>query len=184
MGTKPAAQATISRYEIVEQVGAGGMGVVYKARDPRLERFVALKFFPPDVAVQRGSRAQAPLLQEAQTIASLDHPNLCTVFEVAEPEAGQLVIVMPYYDGETLRQKVSRGPLPVAEVLEYALQVADGARPRPRRRRRSPRHQARQHRGDAGSPACKDPGLRDRQGSRANTDFTRTGCGAGSRSPT
>ncbi|HEX3233478.1 MAG TPA: protein kinase [Gemmatimonadales bacterium] len=116
--------AAMSQYEILEQVGGGGMGIVYKARDPRLQRFVALKFLPS--ALSADPELKLRFLQEAKTIASLDHPNLCTIFEVAEPEAGQLVIVMPYYEGETLKQKISRGPLPVPEVLDYSLQVADG----------------------------------------------------------
>jgi serine/threonine-protein kinase len=115
---------TVSPYEIVEQVGGGGMGIVYKARDPRLQRFVALKYLPAFLGANPEIKRR--FLQEAKTIASLDHPNLCTIFEVAEPEAGQLVIVMPYYEGETLKQKIARGPLPVAEALEYALQVARG----------------------------------------------------------
>jgi len=115
---------TVSQYEIVERVGGGGMGVVYKARDPRLQRFVALKYLPASLGADPELKHR--FLREAKTIASLDHPNLCTIFEVAEPEAGQLVIVMPYYEGETLRQKIARGPLPVAEALEYALQAARG----------------------------------------------------------
>jgi tetratricopeptide (TPR) repeat protein/tRNA A-37 threonylcarbamoyl transferase component Bud32 len=114
----------ISQYEIVEKVGGGGMGVVYKARDPQLHRFVALKFLPTSLGADPELKLR--FLQEAKTIASLDDPNVCTVFEVAEPEAGQLVIVMPYYEGETLKQKIARGPLPVPEALEYALQVASG----------------------------------------------------------
>ena len=115
---------TVAPYEIVEQVGSGGMGIVYKARDPRLERFVALKFLPPSPGADPELRLR--FIQEARTIASLDHPNLCAIIDVAEPEAGQLVIVMPYYEGETLRQKIARGALPVAEALEYAQQTADG----------------------------------------------------------
>jgi pimeloyl-ACP methyl ester carboxylesterase/tRNA A-37 threonylcarbamoyl transferase component Bud32/tetratricopeptide (TPR) repeat protein len=115
---------TISQYEIVEQLGGGGMGVVYKARDRRLQRFVALKFLPPSLSAQPELKLR--FLQEAKAIASLDHPNLCTIFEVAEPEDGQLVIVMPYYEGETLKQKIARGPLSLAQALDYALQIAGG----------------------------------------------------------
>jgi tetratricopeptide (TPR) repeat protein len=117
-------RATVSQYEILEQVGGGGMGIVYKARDPQLQRFVALKFLPTSLSADPELKLR--FLQEAKTIASLDHPNLCTIFEVAEPEPGQLVIVMPYYEGETLKQKISRGPLAVPEVLDYALQVTNG----------------------------------------------------------
>ncbi|HEX6617406.1 MAG TPA: protein kinase [Gemmatimonadales bacterium] len=111
-------------YEILEQVGSGGMGVVYKARDPRLQRYVALKFLPPVLGLDREHKRR--FLQEAQTIAALDHPNVCTIFEVAEPEAGQLVIVMPWYEGETLKQRIARGPLQVSEAVDFALQVAAG----------------------------------------------------------
>jgi serine/threonine protein kinase len=114
----------VSPYELVEQVSNGGMGIVYRARDPRLQRFVALKYLPASLGANPEIKRR--FLQEAQTIAALDHPNLCTIFEVAEPAAGQLVIVMPYYEGETLRQKIARGPLPVTEALEYAGQVARG----------------------------------------------------------
>jgi tetratricopeptide (TPR) repeat protein/tRNA A-37 threonylcarbamoyl transferase component Bud32 len=117
-------RTVVSKYEIVEQVGGGGMGTVYKARDPQLQRFVALKFLSTSLSAD--PEVKLRFLQEAKTIASLDHPNLCAIFEVVEPEAGQLVIVMPYYDGETLKQRIARGPLPVAEVLDYALQIADG----------------------------------------------------------
>jgi tRNA A-37 threonylcarbamoyl transferase component Bud32/tetratricopeptide (TPR) repeat protein len=110
------------QYEVLEQVGAGGMGVVYKARDPRLRRFVALKFLSASLGAD--PQLKQRFLQEARTIAALDHPNVCSIFEVAEPAAGQLVIVMPWYEGETLKQRVARGPLPVAEALDYALQVA------------------------------------------------------------
>jgi pimeloyl-ACP methyl ester carboxylesterase/tetratricopeptide (TPR) repeat protein len=115
---------TISQYEIIEHLGGGGMGIVYKARDRRLQRYVALKFLPPGLSADPELKRR--FLQEAKAIASLDDPNLCTIFEVAEPEAGQLVIVMPYYQGETLKQKIARGPLPVPEALDYALQAARG----------------------------------------------------------
>ncbi len=114
----------LPQYEVLEQVGGGGMGIVYKARDPRLRRFVALKFLPALLGVDQELRLR--FLQEAQLIAALDHPNVCTIFEVAEPEAGRLVIVMPWYEGETLKQKIARGPLPVSEAVDYALQVAAG----------------------------------------------------------
>jgi pimeloyl-ACP methyl ester carboxylesterase/tetratricopeptide (TPR) repeat protein len=120
----PTPPVVMSQYEVLEQVGGGGMGVVYRARDPRLQRFVALKFLPTSLGADREVKLR--FLQEAKTIAALDHPNVCTIYEVAEPEAGQLVIVMPYYVGETLKQKIARGPLPVAEALDYALQVAAG----------------------------------------------------------
>jgi tRNA A-37 threonylcarbamoyl transferase component Bud32/tetratricopeptide (TPR) repeat protein len=124
VGPEDARPATVSPYEIVEQVGSGGMGVVYKARDPRLERFVALKFLPTSLGSDAELRGR--FIQEARTIASLDHPNLCAIIDVVEPEAGRLVIVMPYYEGETLKQKIARGPLAPAEALDYAQQTVEG----------------------------------------------------------
>jgi pimeloyl-ACP methyl ester carboxylesterase/tRNA A-37 threonylcarbamoyl transferase component Bud32 len=114
----------IPQYEIVERLGGGGMGVVYKARDRRLQRLVALKFLPPSVSEEPESRSR--FLQEAKAIATLDHPNLCSLFDVADAAEGQLIIVMPFYEGETLKQKIARGPLPLASALDYAVQIAAG----------------------------------------------------------
>jgi pimeloyl-ACP methyl ester carboxylesterase len=114
----------LSQYEVVEKLGSGGMGVVYKALDRRLQRFVALKFLPPYLSAELELKLR--FTQEAQAIASLDHPNLCTIFEVEETEDGQLCIVMPYYEGETLKQMIERGPLPLAQVTDYGVQVAAG----------------------------------------------------------
>jgi pimeloyl-ACP methyl ester carboxylesterase len=114
----------LSQYEVVEKLGSGGMGVVYKALDRRLQRFVALKFLPPYLSADLELKRR--FTQEAQAIASLDHPNLCTIFEVEETEDGQLFIVMPYYEGETLKQMIGRGPLSLAQVTDYGVQVAAG----------------------------------------------------------
>ena len=103
------------------------MGVVYKARDRRLQRLVALKFLPPSLSAEPEFKSR--FLQEAKAIASLDHPNLCSLFDVAEPEEGQLVIVMPFYEGETLKQKIGRGPLPLDRAVDYAVQIAAGLAP-------------------------------------------------------
>jgi len=115
---------TISQYEIVDRLGGGAMGVVYKARDRRLQRLVALKFLPPSLSAEPEFKSR--FLQEAKAIASLDHPNLCSLFDVAEPEEGRLVIVMPFYEGETLKQKIGRGPLPLDRAVDYAVQIAAG----------------------------------------------------------
>jgi pimeloyl-ACP methyl ester carboxylesterase len=115
---------TVSQYEIVEKLGGGGMGVVYKALDRRLQRFVALKFLPPYLSAEPELKLR--FTQEAKAIASLDHPNLCSILEVEEAEDGQLFIVMPYYEGETLKQMIERGPLPLALVTDYGVQVAAG----------------------------------------------------------
>jgi len=115
---------TISHYEVTELLGAGGMGVLYKAEDIELGRTVALKFLPPqwslDVAFNNRFR------QEARAVAALDHPNVCAIYEVGETVAGQLFISMPFYEGETVRKKIARGPLEVEEALELATQATSG----------------------------------------------------------
>jgi pimeloyl-ACP methyl ester carboxylesterase len=115
---------TISQYEVVEKLGRGGMGVVYKAMDRRLQRVVALKFLPSYLDADREVKLR--FAREAQAIASLDHPNLCTIFEVGEAEDGQLFLVMPYYEGETLKRMIERGPLPLATALDYGGQLCAG----------------------------------------------------------
>ena len=114
----------VGPYRVGEILGGGGMGVVYRAEDTRLGRTVALKFIPPELT--RDPVAKARFLQEARTASALDHPNLCTVYDVGETEGHQLYLAMPCYDGETLRRKVERGPLPLAEAVDYALQAAKG----------------------------------------------------------
>lgn len=114
----------IGRYEILEQVGGGGMGVVYKARDSRLDRTVALKFLQPrfdadDTAIRR-------FRLEARAVAAMDHPNICTLHETGETDDGQLFLAMPLYNGETLQQLIARGPLPVGEAVTIAVQIARG----------------------------------------------------------
>jgi serine/threonine protein kinase len=113
-----------SQYEIVEQLGGGGMGVVYKALDRRLRRYVALKFLPASLGADHELRLR--FLQEAKAIASLDHPNICAVLEVEELAEGQLFMVMPCYEGETVKQKIARGPLEVRQARDYAAQIAAG----------------------------------------------------------
>jgi eukaryotic-like serine/threonine-protein kinase len=119
-GTGP----TVPRFRILGLVGIGGMGVVYRAEDTRLGRTAALKFLPP--ALTPNPRAKARFLNEARAASALDHPNLCTVYEVGETAEGQLYLVMPCYDGETLKRRLERGPLPVAEALHIAVQAARG----------------------------------------------------------
>jgi eukaryotic-like serine/threonine-protein kinase len=115
---------TVPRYRILGPVGIGGMGVVYRAEDTLLGRTVALKFLPP--TLMPNPRAKARFLNEARAASALDHPHICTIYEVGETAEGQLYLAMAYYEGETLKQRLERGPLPVAEALHIALQVARG----------------------------------------------------------
>jgi TolB-like protein/predicted Ser/Thr protein kinase len=111
------------KYRVLHEIGAGGMGVVYKAEDLRLKRAVALKFLPPDLV--DAPELKERFLVEAQAAAALSHPNICVVYEVGESE-DRPYIAMEYVEGETLRDRIKRGPLPVDEALELALQIAAG----------------------------------------------------------
>jgi serine/threonine protein kinase/dienelactone hydrolase len=115
---------TVLHYRILERVGEGGMGVVYRAEDTRLKRSVALKFLPPDLT--RDPEAKARFTQEAQAASSLQHINICTIHDINETEEGQLFICMDLYEGETLRERIERGPLPVEEGMGIAVQIAQG----------------------------------------------------------
>jgi tetratricopeptide (TPR) repeat protein/class 3 adenylate cyclase len=115
---------TISHYQIVEKLGEGGMGVVYRARDTRLGRVVALKFPAPRLAGDADARAR--VLREARAASALDHVNICTIHEIGETDAGQVFIAMACYEGETLEEKLRRSRLPLDEVLGYAVDVAQG----------------------------------------------------------
>jgi len=115
---------TISHYRITEKLGAGGMGVVYKALDVKLERTVALKFLPTEIAVS--PRDKESLLREARAASALDHPNIGVIHGLEESQDHQLFIVMGYYEGETLAQKLSRGLIPVRESLNLAIQIGKG----------------------------------------------------------
>jgi eukaryotic-like serine/threonine-protein kinase len=115
--------SSVSHYRILASIGAGGMGVVYLAEDERLHRKVALKFLPP--AIAQDAHARARLLREAQAASALDHPNVATVYDIGEWN-GQLFIAMPFYDGETLRQRIERGPLRVGDAARIAGHIAAG----------------------------------------------------------
>ena len=101
--------STLGPYEIRAELGHGGMGVVYQAHDPRLDRQVAIKILPPDLT--RDATAKQRFRQEAQAASALDHPNICTIHEINETADGQLYLVMAHYEGETLKERIARGPL-------------------------------------------------------------------------
>jgi len=114
----------VSHYMITEKLGEGGIGIVYKAEDTRLKRVVALKFLTPEYT--RDSEAKKRFLQEAQAISSLQHRNICTIHEIDETREEQVFIAMDFYNGESLRKKINRRPLPLNDVIDFASQIAQG----------------------------------------------------------
>lgn len=114
----------VNSYRIVERLGAGGMGLVYRAMDTRLNRHVALKFLPPELDIDE--QARAALVNEARTASALDHPNIGTIYGIEETSRAHQFIVMAYYEGQTLAQKLRMGPLPAKEAAMIALQAANG----------------------------------------------------------
>ncbi len=115
---------TVSHYEILEKLGEGGMGVVYKAHDQRLDRSVALKFLP--LHLSANPEANERFIREAKAASGLDHPNICTIYGIGETDEGQLFIAMAFYQGQTLKKKIARGPVPVADAVDIAIQIAEG----------------------------------------------------------
>ena len=115
---------TISHYRIIERLGEGGMGVVYKAQDTHLDRPVALKFLPPHLCTNKDARSR--FIQEAKSASSIDHTNICTILDIDETDDNRLFIAMTCYDGESLKDKIGRGPLPIEEAVDYAIQIAQG----------------------------------------------------------
>jgi len=115
---------TVSHYKILEKLGEGGMGIVYKAEDTKLKRTVALKFLPPELT--RDPEAKQRFIQEAQTASALEHTNVCSIHEINETEDGQTFIVMACYEGESLKKRLEREPLKLEEAIDIATQVALG----------------------------------------------------------
>ncbi len=114
----------VSHYEILDHLGGGGMGVVYRARDLALDRTVALKFLPPELT--RDREAKQRFIHEAKSASALDHPNICTIHELGETGEGQVFIAMACYGGQTLRKRLERGPLELDHAVALAMQIASG----------------------------------------------------------
>jgi Tol biopolymer transport system component len=115
---------TISHYKILEKLGEGGMGTVYKAEDTKLDRFVALKFLPPHLSQDEENKKR--FIHEAKAASALEHNNICNIHEIDETEDGQMFIAMAYYEGETLKSMIDDRRLTIQEALDIAIQVAEG----------------------------------------------------------
>src|SRR6266853_1319331 len=113
---------TIGHYKVLEQIGAGGMGVVYKALDTHLDRFVAIKVLPPEKVADPERKRR--FVQEAKAASALNHPNIITIYDIAS-ENGKDFIAMEYVPGRALNQLIARKGLPLGEALKYAVQIAD-----------------------------------------------------------
>ena len=115
---------TVSHYKIIDKIGGGGMGVVYKAKDEKLDRIVALKFLPQHLLEDK--EAEQRFMSEAKSASSLDHPNICTIYDINKTEDGQMFIALAYYDGETLKKKIKSGTLTAENAIDITTQIANG----------------------------------------------------------
>jgi len=115
---------TVSHYKILEKLGEGGMGEIYKASDTKLKRTVALKFLPSSFSSDKNAKKR--FIHEAQSASALDHPNICTIYEIGETDNGELFIAMPCYEGETLKEKISKRPLEIEDAVSIILQICEG----------------------------------------------------------
>ncbi|MEN8192139.1 MAG: protein kinase [Bacteroidota bacterium] len=114
----------ISHYKILEKLGAGGMGIVYKTQDLKLDRFVALKFLPPSFS--NDEEAKQRFIHEAKSASALDHTNICTIHEIGETDENQLFIVMSFYEGETLKKNIEKDSITIEDAVDFAIQIAEG----------------------------------------------------------
>lgn len=115
---------TVSHYKILEKIGGGGMGIVYKAQDLKLDRAVALKFLPPELTLDPDAKER--FIHEAKAASSLQHHNICTIHDVDQTADGQMFIVMDLYEGETLKSRIAKGKLRIEEATDIAIQIAQG----------------------------------------------------------
>src|SRR6267154_6346486 len=121
--TTPIIGRSISHYSVLDKLGGGGMGVVYKAKDTRLGRSVALKFLPDDIS--QDAQAIERFRREARAASSLNHPNICTIYDIGEFE-DRPFIAMELLEGETLKHRIGRKPIEISEIFEIGIQIANG----------------------------------------------------------